>query len=202
MSPSLLTLLRKAKRYRHTVSFVVLWSQPACCFYDLSSVLSGFCHPGPCSGLRKISQDLRAEISSYQHGSSGLHQMPITEASDHLFTRLPGNAPHSTECNAEAVALAARMPEPCPAAGTELPGHNFAARLLITGQHTAWRQGTSIPRMFMSALLDLPCLFPSFLSPSESDIMQILMMQICSSAETRVLHAAPQNCLQGLNFLT
>lgn len=128
--------------------------------------------------------------------------MSTTVASDHLFTRPPSYAAHSTECNAEAVASAARMLELHPTTGTELPGCNFAARLLVTGQGTVWRQRASIPRMFTSALLDLFSLFPSLLSPSESDIMQILMMQICSNPETRVLHAAPQNCLQGLNFLT
>lgn len=143
---------------------------------------------------------MSSEISRYRHGFSGLHQMPITEASDHLFTRLPGNVPHSPERTAGAGALAAKIPELHPTA--ELPGRNFAARLLTTGQRTAWRRGASIPRMFTSALLDLLCLSPSFLSPSEFDMTQILTTQICSSPETRVLPAVPQNCLQGLNFLT
>lgn len=85
------------------------------------------------------------------------------------------------------------MRELCPTTGTELLGHNFAARLLVMGHRTAWRHGTCTPLTFTSALLDLFCLFASFLPPSKSDIVQHLVMPSHPCPESRVLCAAPQN---------
>lgn len=145
----ILSLLHKAEHYRHAVSLVALRSQPAQHAYDLSAALRGFCRPGPCSGLTNTSRDLRAEASSHQHVPSVYSRCPSPWQ---LAIRSP-DAALSAECNAEPAA--ARMPELCPAAGTELPGCHFAARLLITGQCTDWHSRTSIPRVFRSALLGL-----------------------------------------------